>query len=147
MTIREKLERAAELVNGKAWGLEQRKPRIYLNPRKDVTVCFDFADAVYLNDDDEDGGASTLGAPECKVWLRDCGQHPKWYRSQRQKFRDWARDRFDAVVWFAATDNLEEAHRLLEEDRRIDDDIAGHLVNGRFDQARKAAGLAPELAE
>jgi hypothetical protein len=77
--VQEQLEERARLVGGKPWGVKQGKPRIYLPSRRDVKVFVAF-EGFPTGDD-----ADLLGGAKLVVLIDDCGQHPNWYRAQREK--------------------------------------------------------------
>ena len=144
-TIREELERAAELIGGKAWGIDKGKPRIYMPSRKDTKVYFEFPDAAYSTENDLVSEVVCLGGARLCVWIEDCGQHPHWYESQRQLVHKRQQVNALALAAFSAGDEaLAEAIASSDPDQfdghRIDE-AASSLVNGRTAEARHVLGL------
>jgi hypothetical protein len=144
-TIREELERAAELIGGKAWGIDKGKPRIYMPSRRDIKAYFEFPDAAYSSPDDQVSGSVCLGGHRFVVWVAECGQHPNWYESQRKKVFEANRNASLALHAFAAGDEaLAEAIASADPDQFDGDQIdeaARSLVNGRTAEARQVLGL------
>lgn len=141
MTISEYLAKAAEIVGGKPWGLGLGRPRIYLDSRRDAKVFISFEDAAYGDAADEISATCGLFGAKINCFIDDCGQSPNWYKSQKAKLLKHARSAFDAVSWFEFTGNEEEAARIFEDEFVIDDETAGHMVNGREAEARQTLGL------
>jgi hypothetical protein len=85
-SVREQIELIQSVIGGKVWGLHVGKPRIYMNTgRRDITAYYDFADATYKNldaDDKSDPVLNSLGGASLRIFIKDCGQHAGWYRSQ-----------------------------------------------------------------
>lgn len=141
MTISEQLTQAAEIVGGKAWGLDRGKPRIYLPSRRDAKVYISFEDAAYCHTDDVVSGTCGLFGAKLNCFIDDCGQSPNWYRSQKAQMLAGARAAFDAVTWFLFSGNADEAERFADGELQIDDEAASHMINGREGQARAAIGF------
>lgn len=142
MTIQERLEQIAELTSGKAWGLAQGKPRVYLRSRKDIKLFITFEDSAYSSPDQEcDNAITGLFGAKMNCFIDECGQSPKWYASQKQIAIDAARPAFNAVCWLEHFDNLEEATRIIENEIEITDEAANHMINGRHQEAKAAIGL------
>jgi hypothetical protein len=68
------------------WGPNGNATRLYLNYRKDIKCWIEF-------DEPEECYGAAL-----KIYIADCGQHPNWYKSQKQKIREWAADAFQAAT-------------------------------------------------
>jgi len=89
------------------WGPNGIATRIYLNYRKDVKCWIEF-------DEPEECDGAAL-----KVYIADCGQHPNWYKTQKQKVMDWAVNAFQASTGQIKTEQQpnvvkEEEAELLE---------------------------------
>lgn len=147
-TIVSELTRLADLVGGKAWGAEKMKPRIYMPSRRDCKVYFQFEDAVYPA-----GGADApidrvicgLFGASLQVFIDDCGQHPNWYKGQREKI---LRANFKASLAIQAAVCEDEDPGLGGEIMEMEevtgeqlDEAGAHLANGRVHAARAALGL------
>lgn len=146
-TIVERLERAAALVGGKAWGADKLRPRIYMRTgRRDTKVYFEFPDASYTAPTDVVDTVKCLGGACLKVRIDDCGQHPNWHKGQMRRISQSYRQASLALGAF--TDGDEDLAEAIMEAEEIDDmtaydDAARHLANGRFAEAREV--LAPWL--
>lgn len=139
MTIREQLERAAEIVGGKAWGLDKLKPRIYMPSRKDMKVYFEFPDCTYETPDDTADAIKQLGGACLKVFIDDCGQSPSWYSSQKKLVMDRQQVASLALCAYTLCDDDDLACKIMELEEIEDDTLNGaanHLVNGRAAEAR-----------
>ena len=137
MTIQEQLEAAAELIGGKAWGIDKGKPRIYMPSRRDCKVYFDFPDAAYSSPADQVSATVVLSGAQLKIYIEDCGQHPNWYASQKARIRARQGANGLALMAFIAGDE-QLARDLLDglADGVDGDAFAAHVVNGRMDEAR-----------
>lgn len=145
MTIGQQLDRAAEIVGGKAWGADKLKPRIYIGHRRDMKVFFDFGqDASYTSPDQIADAVHCLGGGVLRVYIDDCGQHPNWYAAQKLKAVEANWKRGLALSAFMECDDETFAQDIMELDDVTADQVdeAGrHLANGRVAEARKALGL------
>jgi hypothetical protein len=136
--VQRQLEERAALVGGKAWGVAQGKPRIYLRSRRDVKVYVDYPD--YPTGDSND----LLGGPALRVLINECDQHSNWYASQREKLMRDHRGIFLALsIWSDGDPQL--AAEIAEEGIDVDDAtldaVANHSANGRFIEARQLLSL------
>jgi len=146
MTTLENAQRLAAIIGGRAWAQpDGGLPRIYVDGwwSRKWRVCF----AV-----DEDGGWGL------RVWIPPCGQHPRWYASQRRKVLETPRLRAAALALAAAGDGCDDAalavaHRIMAagpdaweawDDAAIDD-AARHFANGCLDAGLAALGLALDV--
>ncbi len=123
MTLADQLTAAADLIGGKAWGADKRKPRIYLQiRRRDVTAYFSFVDA-----DDTD-----LGGARLEVYIEDCGQSAAWYASQKEKIRSSLAPQGLVLIALRAG-HAELAEQILDRSWTADqiDQAADALLNGR----------------
>jgi len=141
--VQQQLNTMADLVDGKAWGVKYGKPRIYMPSMRDRKVYFAFQD--YPTGDDKNllGGACLL------IRIEDCGQHPNWYKSQKDKiFRRLYRESLALQAWSEASPELARRIMTLERDAitaSVIDEVGGHLVNGRVDEAEaRIAALESE---
>lgn len=136
--VAQQLAALSSLVGGKPWGADKGKPRVYLaTGRKDVKVYFEFPD--FPTGDERD----LLGGAAFKVFIDDCGQHPNWYKSQREKLlRSHYRESL-AIQAFADDQDLARAIMQREEPYTAAevDDAGRHLANGRIAEARASLGL------
>ena len=145
MKIREQLDLMAEIIGGKAWGVEKLKPRIYMNAgRKDVTAFYEFPDASYTDGDQEADAIHVLGGSNFKLFLDDCGQAANWYRSQKEKLlaNFQLAGLAMCVMQYGLNDEaVAAARKIMEQDEDFSDEqlnSASHeFLNGRI-----AAGLA-----
>jgi len=60
------------------WGRTNEAERIYLRYRRDVRCYVEFDEP------------QTLEGAALRVFIKDCGQHANWYRSEKQKIKEWA---------------------------------------------------------
>ena len=123
MTLADQLTAAADLIGGKAWGADKRKPRIYLQiRRRDVTAYFSFVDA-----DDTD-----LGGARLEVYSEDCGQIAAWYASKKEKIRSNLAPQGLVLIALRAG-HAELAEQILDRSWTADqiDQAADALLNGR----------------
>ncbi len=141
-TVQEQLEERAGLVGGKAWGVAQGKPRIYMQyARKDVKVFVGYPDHPTGCDEDQ------LGGPKLSVHIDDCGQHPNWYAGQRAKIQACFHREFLALCILAngdpplAWDLMDQDGDDLEITGEVLDEAGGHSTNGRFAEAREVLNL------
>ena len=140
-TIAESLERAADLVGGKAWGAHKLRPRIYLTTRRrDANVFFEFPDASFAAATDPVDAVTCLGGARLRVHIDDCGQPERWYKGQVRKIMESYRDASLALSAFmSGEEDLAEAIMEADEidDMRAFDAAACHIANGRFAEARQ----------
>ncbi len=130
------LESLAELVGGRAWGVRNGKPRIYMPARKDCKVYFEFGD--WPTGDHCD----PLGGSALKIYIDDCGQHPKWYASQRNLiFQNHFRESLAIQAFPGHPELAREIMELDEISTSQLDDASGHLLNRREAEARQVLGL------
>jgi hypothetical protein len=142
MTVREQLEKIAEIINGKAWGLDVRKPRIYLNYRRDVSLWIEFANASYSSPDDQVTSTTGLFGACVRCYIAECRQTPAWYRSQRERAMRYVKPAFVAVLWYLATGDEVVARRIADDEIELSNDAVAQLTTGRADEARTEIGLA-----
>lgn len=104
-----KLEAAG--IHARWWGRDGQGERIYLNGhgRRDVKVWIEFDDAGEVH------GAAL------KVRIDECGQHPKWYASQRAQFMSDYAEAFQIVTGQAEAEKSTAA---------VTEDQAANLVPG-----------------
>ena len=134
------LEKLAELVRGRAGGVPQGKPRIYL--RRGVargrSVYFAFPD--FPSGD----AVAPLGGAALKIYIDDCAQTPRWYASQKRQ-EAVAAASASLALSAAAAGEWELAEKITACDAdwtESEMDTAGrHLLNGRFREAAEALGL------
>jgi hypothetical protein len=141
MTIRERLNTFAEITGGRAWGLEQGKPRVYLPSRRDIKLYIQFDDCAYHDPDQEETDASTIGGCSLHCYINSCGQSSKWYASQKAQAIAGARSALDAAIWYDHTGDEETARRFVDEGLQLSDAAAHELANGRIDEARAIMGI------
>lgn len=142
LTIAQQLEKIAEITGGKAWGLAQGKPRVYLPSRRDIKLFLSFEGAAFSSPDQMTDGVTTgLFGVKLNCFIDDCGQPTNWYKSQKAKAMEGARGALNAAMWFDHTGNADEAKRFADEELTISDEAASHLINGREAEARAAVGL------
>jgi hypothetical protein len=142
MTVREQLNKIAEIVGGKAWGLDIGKPRIYVNYRRDVSLWIEFADAAYASPDDQVTSTTGLFGACLKCHIADCRQTAAWYRSQREQALAHAKPAFVAALWYLVTGDEEQAKRIADEEVELSDVAIANLTAGRADEARAELSLA-----
>ena len=132
--VNSQLNKAAEIVGGKAWGADKGKPRIYMSFRKDIKVSFQFND--FPNGDESD----LLGGASLSIFIEDCGQHANWYAGQSKQVV--ARMQKPALALAALHAGDEQLARdimdLDEVTAEMTDGAGGHLTNGRIAEARQA---------
>lgn len=141
LTIRQQLNELANLIEGSAWGADRGKPRIYMRSTRDRKIFFDFPDCPTGDADD------VLGGARFQCYIDDCGQHPRWYQSQRSL--EIKSHRHEAIALAAAcypgSSGWELAEQIMEREHDYSakdiDDAASHLVNGRLVEAAEALGL------
>ena len=127
------LDKAAEIVRGRAWGADKGRPRIYMDLRKDVTAYFYFPDY-------PDGSDRLLGGAAVSLYVKDCGQHKNWYKGQQESLR---RKLWRPSLALCAIDNGDDAlaAEIMNGDFEITaellDSVSHELINGRTDEARK----------
>jgi hypothetical protein len=148
MTIREHLETAADIVGGKAWGVDKLRPRIYMPSRRDMKVYFEFPDCTFTSPDDEANAITQLGGSSLKVFIDDCGQAPAWYDSQRRGVYKKHMMSSLALAAYTLCDDETLARQIIDAEE-LDDAIVGeldrHIINGRGPAARAVlAGAGPE---
>jgi len=145
MKAEDKLNQIAEIIGGRPWGVDKLKPRVYMNGhRKDIKVFFEFPDAAYdpRNPADDD----YLGGDKLSIFIDDCGQHPNWYRGQREKI---AKQYYPHMLAVAAIgcDEVDFAKTIMDDDEieinaALLDEMSGHLINGRAAKAKAAWNAA-----
>ena len=131
------LDKAAEIVRGRAWGADKGRPRIYMDLcmdlRKDVTAYFYFPDY-------PDGSDRLLGGAAVNLYVKDCGQHKNWYKGQQKLLhpRLW---RPSLALCALAADDEQLARDIMDGDDTITadllDSVSHELINGRTNEARK----------
>ena len=142
MTFKQQLELMADIIGGKAWGIDKYKPRIYLQYRRDVNCYFSFPDAVYPDGDtDVEDTAGDIGGSRLNVYIDDCGQHPNWYKKQKS---DVMQSYMKHSLALSAITHCEDeglARQIMEIDEKLTaqeiDDASHHLINGRSEEARE----------
>lgn len=130
MNATQQLNEIARIVNGKAWGADKGKHRVYLPSRRDIKTFISF------------DVAENLSGAKLNVFIDDCGQHANWYASEKLKAMGAARFAINAAVWFLATGNAEEAEAIFADKIEFDDTDMSHVANGRLDVARKSIFVA-----
>lgn len=141
MSVRDQLQKIAEITGGNAWGIDRGKPRVYLPSRRDIKTFISFEDAAFSSPDDAISVTTGLFGENLNCYIDDCGQSPNWYKSQRALAIEDARPLFDAAAWFLFSGNADEAKRFADEELNISDEAASHMMNGREAEARAAVGL------
>jgi hypothetical protein len=129
------LSKLADMINGKAWGADNGKPRIYMSSRKDMKVYFEFPDF----DGEELGGA------RLQILIDECGQSAKWYASQKALVMQRDEIRAASLAIMMAEDDIQAAKEIMDLDEISDEmvDSLGHmLVNGRYAEAAAAIEAA-----
>lgn len=141
MNIRQQLESLANLIGGRAWGLETGKPRIYMPSARDRKIYFEFPDCACSTPDDEVSATCALGGARLVIFIHECGQSANWYASQRRQAVENHRQTALAVALFGHNPAWAEA--VLEDDLTDDqvDQAMHEIINGRWDAAAVILGL------
>ena len=146
-TIAQRLDRAAKLIGGKAWGADKLRSRIYMDAgRKDAKAFFEYPEASYTDAGQFADVVHSLGGHVFRVFIDDCGQAPKWYSGQKRKIMESFRRH--ALALLAFDEGAEDLAGEIMAGDVVDDDeayneVSNHLINGRAAEAR--AVLSPWL--
>ena len=138
-TTTTQLKRLAGIIGGNAWGVDRSMPRIYMRSgSRDRKFYFDFPDWPTGE------SAEILGGERFQVRINECGQAPAWYASQR-KIAIKSYTRHALAISAAQADAWELAEMIMNRDEEYSDgeidEAAGHLLNGRIDEARTCLDL------
>ena len=131
----QQLKDAAELIGGKAWGMDKAKPRIYMPSRKDMKVYFTF----------DDWTTDELGGARLCIYINDCGQPANWYPSQKAKVMDGMQRAGLALCAFDTEESGPLPRMIMESEEELSNDqldaASRHLMNGRIDEAMEVLNL------